>query len=163
MVIKHRWRIMLGLVLLWSASALVTGFFVVQAYEGARGIEAKRQIKNRVFALRGELVELKDERAALERKVAMLRGPVLDGDLLDERVRAELGRVNKNDLVIFLKDHWPKPDAVGEGVTRSAKRPPARFLGRAGSGFAALARRPELLARLAVQAPGRRPSSSIRG
>jgi hypothetical protein len=63
MVIKHRWRMMLGLVLLWSASALVTGFFVVQTYEGARGIEAKRQIKNRVFALRGELVELKGERS----------------------------------------------------------------------------------------------------
>ncbi|MBV8428552.1 MAG: septum formation initiator family protein [Hyphomicrobiales bacterium] len=107
MVIKHRWRMMLGLVLLWSASALATGFFVVQAYEGARGIEAKRQIKSRVFALRAELAELKDERAALERKVAMLRGPVLDGDLLDERVRAELGRVNKNDLVIFLKDSSP--------------------------------------------------------
>ncbi len=107
MVIKHRWRMMLGLVLLWSASALVTGFFVVQAYEGARGIEAKRQIKNRVFALRGELIEIKGERAALERKVAMLRGPVLDGDLLDERVRAELGRVNKNDLVVFLKDQSP--------------------------------------------------------
>ncbi len=107
MVIKHRWRLMLGLVILWSASALVTGFFVVQTYEGARGIEAKRQIKSRVFALRGELAELKNERAALERKVTMLRGPVLDGDLLDERVRAELGRVNKNDLVIFLKDPSP--------------------------------------------------------
>ena len=107
MVIKHRWRMMLGLVLLWSASALATGFFVAQAYEGARGIEAKRQIKSRVFALRGELAELKGERAALERKVAKLRGPVLDGDLLDERVRAELGRVNKNDLVIFLKDPSP--------------------------------------------------------
>jgi cell division protein FtsB len=32
---------------------------------------------------------------------------VLDGDLLDERVRAELGRVNKNDVVIFLKDQSP--------------------------------------------------------
>jgi cell division protein FtsB len=104
MVTKHRWRVMLGLVLLWSVSALVTGYFVVQAYEGARGIEAKRQIKSRVFALRGELTELKAERSALEHKVAMLRGPVLDGDLLDERVRAELGRVNRNDLVVFLKD-----------------------------------------------------------
>ena len=104
MVTKHRWRVLLGLVLLWSVSALVTGFFVVQAYQGARGIEAKREIKNRVFALRSELAELKGERIALEHKVAMLRGPVLDGDLLDERARAELGRVNKNDLVIFLKD-----------------------------------------------------------
>ena len=107
MVIKHRWRMTLGLVLLWSASALATGYFVAQAYEGARGIEAKRQIKNRVFALRTELAALKGERAALERKVTMLRGPVLDGDLLDERVRAELGRVNKNDLVVFIKDTPP--------------------------------------------------------
>jgi cell division protein FtsB len=95
---------MLGLAVLWSASALATGYFVAQAYEGARGIEAKRQIKSRALALRTELAELKEERAALERKVAMLRGPVLDGDLLDERARAELGRVNKNDLVIFIKD-----------------------------------------------------------
>jgi len=104
MVVKHRWRIILGLAFLWSASALVTGYFVAQAYEGARGIEAKRQIKSRVLALRNELGDLKQERVALERKVAMLRGPMLDGDLLDERVRAELGRVNKNDFVIFIKD-----------------------------------------------------------
>jgi cell division protein FtsB len=93
-----------GLVLLWGASALVTGYFVAQAYQGARGIEAKRQIKSRVLALRGELGALKLQRTAIERKVAMLRGPVIDGDLLDERARAELGRVNKNDLVVFVKD-----------------------------------------------------------
>ena len=104
MVVKHRWRMILGLVFLWSASTLVTGYFVVQAYQGARGIEAKRRIKSRVFSLRTELAQLKAQRLALERKVAMLSGPVLDGDLLDERVRAELGRVNKNDLVIFIKD-----------------------------------------------------------
>jgi cell division protein FtsB len=104
MVVKHRWRIILGLALLWSASALVTGYFVAQAYQGARGIEAKRQIKARVLSLRTELAELKEQRVALERKVAMLRGPVLDGDLLDERVRAELGRVNRNDLVVFIKE-----------------------------------------------------------
>jgi cell division protein FtsB len=104
MVVRHRWRMILGVVLLWGASALVTGYFVAQAYEGARGIEAKRKIKSRVLALRNELTDLKEQRVALERKVAMLHGPVLDGDLLDERVRAELGRVNKNDLVVFIKD-----------------------------------------------------------
>ncbi|SDR41407.1 Cell division protein FtsB [Rhizobiales bacterium GAS113] len=104
MVVKHRWRMIVGLAFLWSASALVTGYFVAQAYEGARGIEAKRQIKARVLTLRNELAGLKQQRIALERKVGMLRGPLLDGDLLDERVRAELGRVNKNDLVVFIKD-----------------------------------------------------------
>ena len=103
MVVRHRWRMILGIALLWALSALVTGYFVAQAYEGARGIEAKRQIKAKILALRNELIELKDQRMVLERKVAMLRGPVLDGDLLEERARAELGRVNKNDLVVFMK------------------------------------------------------------
>src|SRR5882757_20524 len=58
MVVKHRWRVFVGLCLLWSVSALVTGYFVAQAYEGARGIEAKRQIKARAFALRTELTDL---------------------------------------------------------------------------------------------------------
>ena len=107
MVVKHRWRMILRLLFLWSASTLVTGYFVVQAYQGARGIEAKRRIKSRVLSLRTELAQLRTERMALERKVAMLSGPVLDGDLLDERVRAELGRVNKNDLVVFIKDPGP--------------------------------------------------------
>ena len=111
MVVRHRWRMILGVMLLWSASALVTGYFVAQAYEGARGIEAKRRIKSRVLALRTELADLKEQRVALERKVAKLRGPVLDGDLLDERARAELGRINKNDLVVFIKDTGaPKTD-----------------------------------------------------
>ena|SRR6516165_2150114 len=104
MVVRHRWRMIFGVMLLWGASALATGYFVAQAYEGARGIEAKRQIKSRTLALRTQLAQLKEQRAALERKVAMLRGPVLDGDLLDERARAELGRIHKNDLVIFIKD-----------------------------------------------------------
>jgi cell division protein FtsB len=104
MVVRYRWRRFFGILLLWGASALVTGYFVAQAYEGARGIEAKRQIKSRILALRNELAELKDKRVALERKVAMLHGPVLDADLLDERARAELGRINRNDLVIFIKD-----------------------------------------------------------
>jgi len=103
MVIRHRWRAICGLMLSWSASALVTSFFVAQTYQGARGIEAKNEIKGRVFALRGELAALKLQRTALERKVALLRGPVIDGDLLDERARAELGRVNRNDLVVFIK------------------------------------------------------------
>ena len=85
----------------------MTGYFVAQAYEGARGLEAKRQIKSRILALRNELADLKDQRAALERKVSMLRGPVLDGDLLDERARAELGRIKKNDLVVFIKAGAP--------------------------------------------------------
>jgi cell division protein FtsB len=103
MVVRYRWRVIFGVLLLWGASALVTGFFVAQAYEGARGLEAKRQIKSRILALRNELTDLKDQHAALERKVSMMRGPVLDGDLLDERARAELGRINKNDMVIFVK------------------------------------------------------------
>jgi cell division protein FtsB len=103
MVVRHRWRMIFGVMLLWGASALVTGYFVAQAYEGARGLEAKRQIKSRILALRNELGDLKNQRVALERKVAMLRGPVLDGDLLDERARAELGRINKNDLVVFIR------------------------------------------------------------
>jgi cell division protein FtsB len=107
MVIKYRWRMILGVGLLWSASALVTGFFVVQAYQGARGIEAKRQVKNRILALRSELSDLKEESARMEREIALMRGPVIDGDLLDERVRAELGRVNKNDLVVFVNAGAP--------------------------------------------------------
>jgi len=107
MVVKHRWRMILGVALLWSASALVTGYFVAQAYEGSRGIEAKRQIKARALALRTQLAELKGQRLALARKVEMLRGPVLDGDLLDERARLELGRVNRNDFVVFIRDSAP--------------------------------------------------------
>lgn len=103
MVVRHRWRMIFGVLMLWGASALVTGFFVAQAYEGARGLEAKRLIKSHILALRNELADLKNQRVALERKVSMMRGPVLDGDLLDERVRAELGRINKNDMVVFVK------------------------------------------------------------
>ena len=103
MVVRHRWRMIFGVLLLWGASALVTSFFVAQAYEGARGLDAKRQIKSRILALRNELADLKDQHVALERKVSMMRGPVLDGDLLDERARAELGRINKNDMIVFVK------------------------------------------------------------
>jgi hypothetical protein len=61
------------------------------------------------FRLRGEvlaqrerdLVSAKAEQATWQRRVEALRGPVLDRDLLDERVRAMLNWSAPNDQIFF--------------------------------------------------------------
>ena len=41
------------------------------------------------------------ERQSWDHRVALMRSEAVDRDLLDEEARAMLGRVGKNDLVVF--------------------------------------------------------------
>jgi len=85
-------------VTMWSA----TGYFLISAQTGDRGLAAKQEAREKTDAISREIATLKAERTAWERKVAQLSGPEIDRDLLDERLRAMLGVAHKNDVVILL-------------------------------------------------------------
>lgn len=53
-----------------------------------------------IAAARVTLAQVEAERDALERKVAGLRGDLIDRDQLDERARAILNMVGKDELVM---------------------------------------------------------------
>ena len=101
MVVRRRARKILIPLALYSVAALGVGYFVHHAHNGSRGIEAKRQLKTQAYATAKELETLKAERAEWERRIALLRSDQIDRDLLEERARALLGRVHRNDLVII--------------------------------------------------------------
>ena len=101
MVVRRRVRTVLMPLGLWTVSALVVGYFVYQAENGNRGLEAKRALKVQARALNQELNAAKADRAIWEHRVALLRSDQIDRDLLEERARAVLGRVHRNDLVVI--------------------------------------------------------------
>ena len=101
MVVRRRVRTVLMPLGLWTVSALVVGYFVYQAENGNRGLEAKRALKIQAYGLSQELAAAKAERATWEHRVALLRSEQIDRDLLEERARVVLGRVHANDVVII--------------------------------------------------------------
>jgi cell division protein FtsB len=102
MVIYKRARAILYPLLLCCIAGSIGGYFVWHAVNGERGLKTNDEYEQKMAALRGELEGLKSEHALWDHKIALLSGRAIDRDLLDEEARALLGRVNRNDLVVFL-------------------------------------------------------------
>lgn len=81
-------------------AATVFAYFAFHAVQGDRGILAWIKLGQQVEEARLELAHIHAERDELARRVRLLRPGSLDPDLLEERVRAILGYVGKNDVVI---------------------------------------------------------------
>ena len=95
----HAFLVPLGL---YSVSGAVSSYFVWHAVHGNRGLLAKEEYSQQVAVLQGEYNRLKSDRQALERRIAMLRAESVERDILEEEARVQLGRVHRNDVVIFL-------------------------------------------------------------
>ncbi|GGG38210.1 hypothetical protein GCM10010964_27440 [Caldovatus sediminis] len=78
----------------------VCGYFLWHSVHGPRGLLAREQRAQEIAAARAELARAEAERDAMERRVAGLRGEVLDRDQLDERARALLNLVAREELVM---------------------------------------------------------------
>jgi cell division protein FtsB len=102
MVTRMRFRRFLFPLALYCATGAVVSYFSYHAYHGQRGIEAKREYKQRIASLRGELQHVAAEKSALERRVSLLRNQHVERDLLEERARVILNNVNKNDVVVLF-------------------------------------------------------------
>jgi cell division protein FtsB len=85
----------------YGLSACIAGYFVWQGVHGHRGLKAGEEYEQRLAQLRHERDLLRLERMQWEHRISLIRGPDVDADLLDQEARAQLGRVNKNDVVIL--------------------------------------------------------------
>ncbi|MBU3889229.1 MULTISPECIES: FtsB family cell division protein [Methylosinus] len=101
MFARHVLRSFVIPLLLYGAAGLVASYFVWHGVNGQRGLKAGVEYEQRIAELRGELAGLKAERAQWERKLALVRGDVVDADILDEEARLVLGRAHRNDIVIL--------------------------------------------------------------
>ena len=103
MVIYRRVRATLYPLALYCVSGAIGGYFVWHAVNGERGLKTKDEYEHEIASLRGELNDLKAEHGSWDHRIALLSGREIDRDLLDEEARSLLGRVKKNDLVVFLQ------------------------------------------------------------
>ena len=105
MVIHTRLRAILLPLMLYVFSGSVGGYFVWHAIHGERGLKTRVAFKARINDLNQELAGLRAEKEKWERWVQMMQTTSVDRDLLEEEARLALGRLNRNEVVIFL----PKP------------------------------------------------------
>lgn len=110
MVTRRRLRSILNTLALYTLSALLIGYFGVNAYDGAHGLIAKKDIDRQTAALSVELAGLKAAQAQWERRVGLLKSDHIDADMLDERARALLDYVDPSDLVMMIKPSQPTVD-----------------------------------------------------
>lgn len=78
----------------------IGGYFTFTAVQGNYGLFERIQIEAERDALRAELALLEAETARMENLTRRLSDDYLDLDLLDERVRAMLGYVRPDELVL---------------------------------------------------------------
>jgi cell division protein FtsB len=117
MVVRRRLRAVLIPLVLYTVSSAVVGYFVFHAHHGARGLEAKRELKEEITKLTDELATLRDERASWEKRASMLRAEAIDYDVLDEQAREVLGYVHKNDVVVLLGQQNDHPKEAASPAT----------------------------------------------
>lgn len=78
----------------------LSGYFGWHAMHGDRGLIAREQRLADIAAARAELSHAEAERDAIERRVVGLRGDRVDRDQLDERARALLNMVGRDEVVV---------------------------------------------------------------
>jgi cell division protein FtsB len=103
MVTRKRLRSILTALGLYVMSALLIGYFGVNAYSGNHGLKAKQDIDRQMATLSAELGRLQLKRAQWQRRIALLKPDNLDPDMLDERARALLDYVDANDLTLTIE------------------------------------------------------------
>ena len=96
--LRARLRIVAGPILI----ALVASYFAYHVVQGEHGLISYLKLRTQVAEADALAGELTHERAALERRVALLRPDNLDRDMLEESVRRYLHFVHPNEHVILL-------------------------------------------------------------
>lgn len=90
--------------------ALVFSYLGYHVAFGSRGLVALVQAKARTAEKSKALTALAADRAALERRLALLSPGRLDLDLAEERARVVLGYARRGEIVLNLAE--PRTDAA---------------------------------------------------
>ena len=81
MVVRKGFRALLIPLALYCVAFAAAGFFVTQAEQGRRGLEAKRELREQQNLILAEYDKLNAERTEWERRVALFRADALERDL----------------------------------------------------------------------------------
>jgi cell division protein FtsB len=103
MVTRPRLRSFFAALGLYVLSAMLIGYFGVNAYTGDHGLRAREELDRQIAALNKQLDEATSERDLWERRVKLLKSDSVDPDMLDERGRGLLDFVDPRDLILIQK------------------------------------------------------------
>ncbi|MBB4198099.1 hypothetical protein CCR94_20635 [Rhodoblastus sphagnicola] len=113
MVVRTRLAAILIPLAFYVFSGVVGSYFVYHAAHGQRGLEADAATRKEMAEIESRLKAVRAEEDYWRNRIALLRGPEIDRDLLDEQARTLLDHVGKSDLMIFL----PTVSAETTGAT----------------------------------------------
>lgn len=88
-------------VILPVLATAITGYFLYHTVQGERGLFAYGALSEQVRDARVNVEDVRDRRKLLEHSVQLLRPDSLDLDMLEERARAVLNLVDRDDLLIY--------------------------------------------------------------
>ena len=80
---------------------VVIAYFAYHLINGNRGLIAWQQLQLEVVELQSELDAMRQERAHLEQRIALLQPDNLDPDMLDQRAREILNLAHPDEIVIL--------------------------------------------------------------
>lgn len=80
--------------------AALIAYFGYHAVQGDRGLLAWWNLRYEIEKADYELSVVTEQKRVLEHRVSLLRPESLDRDMLEERSRAMLGVVHKDDLIV---------------------------------------------------------------
>ena len=100
-MVRTRRRANIAPIVVHVFSALVAGYFVWHAIHGQRGLKTRDENAEKVAEMQSTLDGLRAERARWKRRIDLVRGEAIDRDILEEQARIELGRMQKNEVVIL--------------------------------------------------------------
>ena len=101
MVVRKRFRGFVLWLALYGIAGSASYYFIYHAHNGSRGLETKEALTQALDSLDKELQSQQAERERWQIRVDALRNEHVDRDLLDERGRIGLGRVQRGDVVIM--------------------------------------------------------------
>jgi cell division protein FtsB len=88
---------------IYSLAGLIASYFIWHGLHGQRGLKTGEEYEQRLAKLRFERDVLKLQRIQWEKRIGLIRGETVDGDIVEEQARALLGRVHKNEVVILTQ------------------------------------------------------------
>jgi cell division protein FtsB len=92
-----------GALIVPTLSTVLIAYFAYHAFHGDYGINAGRELAVRTQAAQAELARIKDQRAAFEHRLAMLRDGSIERDMLDEHARRTLNVAREDEVVIYRR------------------------------------------------------------
>ena len=97
---RHRRKSPLHRIWVPLFAILFVAYFAYHAQNGTYGLDSLKRLEAEAVTLKAQVDKLREERAAIEQKVAWLKPDSLDADVVDTEARTSLNLLRPDEVVI---------------------------------------------------------------